>query len=88
VINSSFLTEKTSDAEDSDVDSNSYGGMVEYRDDRVLFSRDYIRKGKTEFSYLLRPVAKGTSASPAAKSFLMYHPNVNANTSSKIIKVE
>lgn len=88
IINSSFLTEKSSEAEATDTDSGYYGSMVEYRDDRVLFSRDYIGKGKTEFSYLLRPIAKGVVASPAAKTFLMYHPNVNANTSSKTMKVE
>lgn len=88
IVNTSFLTEKTSDADDADVTETSYGQYTEYRDDRVIFSDDFLRKGETEYKYILRPVAKGNSILPAAKTFLMYHPQFYGNTSSMQVKVE
>ncbi|GBF50875.1 alpha-2-macroglobulin family protein [Leptospira ryugenii] len=89
VINSSFLTESAEVAEAVDVTEDSwYGGNQEYRDDRVLFSRDYLRKGETKFRYLLRPVAKGNVSMPASKAFMMYRPNIFGNTSTINLKSE
>ncbi|BDA78373.1 UPF0192 protein [Leptospira kobayashii] len=97
IVNTSFLTEGKSNEEgyeESNEDGNeedyhiSYGGYQEFRDDKVLFSRDYLSKGKTEFHYFLRPLVKGLALSPAAKAFLMYHPNIYANTATTKIKVE
>ncbi|TGK99607.1 alpha-2-macroglobulin family protein [Leptospira levettii] len=88
IVNTSFLTEKSSDAEDADVTESSYGQYTEYRDDRVIFSDDFLRKGETEYKYILRPVAKGNSILPASKTFLMYHPQFYGNTSSLRVKVE
>ncbi|MCW7468677.1 alpha-2-macroglobulin family protein [Leptospira kanakyensis] len=88
IVNTSFLTEKKSDAEDTDVTNTYYGGYKEYRDDRVIFSEDYIKKGETEFNYILRPVAKGNSIMPASKTFLMYHPQFYGNTNTIRVKVE
>lgn len=88
IVNTSFLTEKESDAEDTDVSESFYGGYKEYRDDRVIFSEDRIEKGETEFSYIIRPVAKGNSIMPASKTFLMYHPQFFGNTNTLRVKVE
>lgn len=88
IVNTSFLTEKASDGEETEVTDNYYGGYKEYRDDRVIFSEDRIKKGETEFNYILRPVAKGNSIMPASKTFLMYHPQFYGNTNTIRVKVE
>lgn len=90
IVNTSFLTEKQSDAEDTDVSESEsyYGQYTEYRDDRVIFSDDYLGKGETEYKYIIRPVAKGNAVMPASKTFLMYHPQFFGNTSSMRVKVE
>lgn len=88
IVNTSFLTEKQSDGEETDVTESYYGGYKEYRDDRVIFSEDRLPKGETEFNYILRPVAKGNSILPAAKTFLMYHPQFYGNTNTIRVKVE
>ncbi|MGV3665951.1 MAG: alpha-2-macroglobulin family protein [Leptospira bouyouniensis] len=88
IVNTSFLTEKQSDSEDTDVSDSYYGQYQEYRDDRVIFSDDYLRAGETEYNYIIRPVAKGNATMPASKTFLMYHPEFYGNTSSLKVKVE
>ncbi|TGN17276.1 alpha-2-macroglobulin family protein [Leptospira idonii] len=103
VVNTSFLTESRRSGENTHSDSYegeeyedeggsvfqmSYGEFEEFRDDRVLFSRDRIHKGKTEFQYFLRPLVKGVALSPAAEVFLMYHPSIKANTSTTKLKVD
>lgn len=88
IVNTSFLTEKNSDAEDTEVTDNYYGSYKEYRDDRVIFSEDRIERGETEFNYILRPVAKGNSIMPASKTFLMYHPQFYGNTNTIRVKVD
>ncbi|PKA25507.1 peptidase [Leptospira sp. mixed culture ATI2-C-A1] len=88
IVNTSFLTEKNSDAEDTEVTDNYYGGYKEYRDDRVIFSEDRIERGETEFNYILRPVAKGNSIMPASKTFMMYHPQFYGNTNTIRVKVD
>lgn len=94
VVNTKFATESIeyqdldSGNNDNDYWWESSPAYNEYRDDKVIFSRDYFSGGTEEFTYLLRPVSRGTSVAPASRAFLMYDPNVYSNTGSGELKVE
>lgn len=61
--------------------------IVEYRDDRVIITQDYMEPGMHEFTYLIRPIVKGRSASPAAVSKLMYEPEIFGRTAGGSLSV-
>lgn len=49
---------------------------TEYRNDRVVITKDYLSPGTQEFYYLLRPLVKGKTSWPAARGWAMYEPEV------------
>lgn len=96
VVNTNFKTESSEYSEYDDNDGNQESEYwwldsptyTEYRDDKVLFSKDYMDSGEYEFTYLLRPLSKGKSVMPAAKVFMMYDTTVYGNTETNYLKVE
>ncbi len=60
----------------------------EYRDDRVVITRDYLRPGIHEYFYLARALVKGKATAPAARAFLMYEPEVFGRTGGGFMTVE
>ncbi|MCG9874872.1 MAG: MG2 domain-containing protein [Leptospiraceae bacterium] len=94
VVNTKFKTESSEyssldgeESNDGDWWTNS-PAYIEYRDDKVLFSKDYLDSGDYEFTYLLRPLSKGKSVMPAAKAIMMYDSTIYGNTSTNYLQVE
>ncbi|MDX1960860.1 MAG: alpha-2-macroglobulin family protein [Leptospiraceae bacterium] len=84
IVNTNFITERSElktllSSTTSDTTSNywqNYSQRVEYREDRVVITQDNITSGIKEIFYLVRPVVKGISSSPAPRAKLMYRPEV------------
>jgi len=54
--------------------------VIEYRDDRIVITQDYLSPGAHDFFYLVRPSVKGRAAAPAAFAKLMYEPEIFGRT--------
>jgi uncharacterized protein YfaS (alpha-2-macroglobulin family) len=94
VVNTSFETESSeySSLDSGESDNKKWWEnsptIHEYRDDKVLFSKDFLSAGEHEFTYLLRPLSVGNSILPATKVFMMYNISSFGNTSTANIQVE
>jgi uncharacterized protein YfaS (alpha-2-macroglobulin family) len=97
IVNTAFATEKQSLAEKTT--AGGRGGddgywwsysvpVIEYRDDRVVIFEDYLSPGIHEYTYLIRPVVKGESFTPAASSKLMYEPEIFGRTGTVKVNVK
>lgn len=91
-VNTEFKTESSSydrflEEQRSGGDYDSWWWMdsqtvYEYRDDRVVITKDYLSAGYHEFYYIGRGLVKGTALSPAAAGFGMYEPERFGRTGS------
>ncbi len=95
ILNTSFATEKQSLSGFATAGSGnddywwSYSSpVIEYRDDRVVITQNYMYPGMHEYYYLIRPVIHGDSGAPSATVKLMYEPEVFGRTGSSIITVK
>ncbi|WCL50107.1 alpha-2-macroglobulin family protein [Leptospira sp. GIMC2001] len=94
VVNSKFETESGdySSLESDNSDDKRWWENTptykEYRDDKVLFSKDYLTDGSHSFTYLIRPLSFGKSIVPASRAFTMYDSLTFGNTSTSSIQVE
>ncbi|MDX1960389.1 MAG: MG2 domain-containing protein [Leptospiraceae bacterium] len=93
IVNKKFLTEGALPTGEDTTTTNYYEdptmipAYTEFRDDKALFSRDYIR-GFQVFEYMIRPVVKGESVFPSSEAFLMYKPSTFSKSKGYKIKVE
>jgi len=94
ILNTSFATEKQSLDKYA---SKSGGGdywwsysipVIEYRDDKVVITENYLYPGLHEYTYLIRPIVKGKAGAPSASTKLMYEPEVFGRTGSGVITVK
>lgn len=53
---------------------------MEFRDDKVVITQEYIPSGLHQFSYLIRPTMKGRCTAPPAEAKLMYEEEVFGRT--------
>jgi uncharacterized protein YfaS (alpha-2-macroglobulin family) len=60
----------------------------ELKDDRARMFADVLGAGTSEQQYLVRAVAVGTFATPAATVEAMYRPELNARSTSATLVVE
>jgi alpha-2-macroglobulin len=95
IINTDFKTESsvyakltTKNQTQNDFWWRNSSPNIEYRDDSVLVTQDYMEPGLHEFVYLIRPVLKGNSSSPAATSKLMYEPEIFGRTYGGVLTVK
>ncbi len=95
IINTAFATEQQSLAKDVTGGEKEYDywwyysvPTIEYRDDRVVIFEDYLSAGLHEYTYLIRPIVKGESYTPAASSKLMYEPEIFGRTGSGKVSVK
>jgi len=89
-INSAIATEEPVGAPESGSYWNEWdfeGGFYrfvpsyfEIRDDRVVVFKDWVWKGRYQYSYFARAVCEGTFVMPATKIQLMYYPQTVAYT--------
>jgi uncharacterized protein YfaS (alpha-2-macroglobulin family) len=61
---------------------------LEMRDDRVVAFRDFMWRGKYQYTYYARAVCAGTFRVPASKVQLMYWPEICGYTAESEMKVE
>ncbi|MBN1496501.1 MAG: hypothetical protein JXA07_07015 [Spirochaetes bacterium] len=95
IVNTAFKTEESSLSKHASKERPSYEywwmdsqPTIEYRDDRVVIVQNYLAPGMHEFTYLVRPLLRGTAQAPAAQSKLMYEPEVFGRTGSGSLAVK
>ncbi|HPN12664.1 MAG TPA: MG2 domain-containing protein [Spirochaetota bacterium] len=95
IVNTAFKTEESSLSKHTSKEkpSHEYWWMdslpsIEYRDDRVVIVQNYLAPGMHEFTYLVRPLLRGTAQAPAAQTKLMYEPEVFGRTGSGSLAVK
>lgn len=94
IINTAFATEKgslgTYETKQRGVNywwaySNP---VIEYRDDMVIITENYLSPGMHEYTYLIRPVIKGKAGIPSFNAKLMYEPEIFGRTGKRVIDVK
>jgi uncharacterized protein YfaS (alpha-2-macroglobulin family) len=96
VVNTSFKTEASSLSPLVKRESPRYDDYwwaaptynMEFRDDKVVITQEYIPSGLHEFSYLIRPTVKGSCTLPPAEAKLMYEENVFGRTNADEIMIQ
>ena len=98
-INTRLATNKQSD--DSSLNQGEEGNMwswyekelwrfnqVEYRDDRLVLSADYLPKGVYEYEFLVRAESRGSFLVPSARASLFYFPEIAGNTTAQEVTIK
>lgn len=67
--------------------SNSQA-LIEYRQENVVITEEFLPAGIKEYSYLIRPLLKGRAEKPPMQAKLMYEPQIFARTENSQITVE
>ncbi|OHD66220.1 MAG: hypothetical protein A2176_06290 [Spirochaetes bacterium RBG_13_51_14] len=95
IVNTALKTEESSLGKLTTKDRPAYEywwmdalPTIEYRDDRVVITQDYLAPGLHEFTYLVRPLLKGRAQAPAAVSKLMYEPETFGRTGTGFLVVQ
>ena len=61
---------------------------IEFRDDKMVVTRGYLRNGLHEYFYLIRPTQRGVAYMPSASSKKMYDPKVYGRSEGFDIQVK
>ncbi|MEM7180258.1 MAG: MG2 domain-containing protein, partial [Spirochaetota bacterium] len=61
---------------------------IEFRDDKMVVTRGYLREGIHEYFYLIRPTQRGRAYMPSAIAKMMYKPEVYGRSEGVDIQVK
>jgi uncharacterized protein YfaS (alpha-2-macroglobulin family) len=93
-MNTAFATEKGSlgSYETKRSGGNSWwyysDPVIDYRDDMVVITENYLSPGMHEYTYLIRAITKGDAGMPSSTAKLMYEPEIFGRTGNRIINVK
>jgi uncharacterized protein YfaS (alpha-2-macroglobulin family) len=94
IMNTAFATEKgslgTYETKRSGGSSWWYYSdpVIDYRDDMVVITENYLSPGMHEYTYLIRAITKGDAGMPSSTAKLMYEPEIFGRTGNRIINVK